>query len=213
MRFLFIILFVFSNVYFINSQVDITKKNQLIGNVMDYKSNPIKGAHIFVDSLKTNAKTNKKGIYKIDLYPGSKMITVFSFNHGMMDMEYTGQNKINFIFPKDNQVITKKEFADLGYGASKYKSDEKDYSSYSDIFQLLNTKFPNVRVVGETITIRGGGTSMTGNNTPLFFVNGSEVSSIGSIAPADIKSIIVSKGKTSLYGSRGANGFIKIELK
>lgn len=191
-----------------------TKKKELSGIVTTYKNKPIKGARIFVDSLKTKAKTNKYGMYKIMVSPKNKTISVYSANHGVIDIEYTGQDKINFIFPEETTVISKKEFSKMGYGSARYESDEVDYSSYTDIFQLLKSKFPTLQVIGETVRLRNTGTNISGGpQQPLFLVNGSQVSSIAAISPSDIKSIQVLKGNTSLYGSQGAGGIIKIKLK
>ena len=217
-RFLFIIFFIFCNANVINAQKDNSKKSLLTGIVTDYENNPIKVALIFVDSIKTRVKTNKKGFYKIKLNQKNKIIAVFSINHGIMNMDYNGQDKINFIFPKDNYVTTEAELVLLGYTVSNSKNKEKEqnYDNYRDIFELLKSRFPNVQVIGETIRIRGTGSSITQTNgsfPPIFLVNGSEVHSIAPIAPVDIKSIVIEKGKTSLYGSRGAGGVIKITLK
>lgn len=213
LRFLLIFIFIVYTTEH-HAQSDVSKKIELTGIVTDYDNNPIKGARIFVDSLKTKVKTNKKGIYKITVSKKNKMITVFSVNHGVIDIDYTGQNKINFIFPENAISYTKKEFSELGYGTSTYNQNVVDYSSYTDIFQLLKTKFPNLQVVGETVRIRGTGTTVNGGQTPpLFIVNGSQVSNIASISPSDIKLIKIERANTSLYGSQGAGGIIKITLK
>ncbi|MDR0711395.1 MAG: SusC/RagA family TonB-linked outer membrane protein, partial [Prevotellaceae bacterium] len=64
------------------------------------------------------------------------------------------------------------------------------------------------------IRVRGGG-SITGDNTPLYIVDGFPVSSITDIAPNDIQSIDVLKdaSSTAIYGARGANGVIIITTK
>ena len=64
------------------------------------------------------------------------------------------------------------------------------------------------------IRVRGGG-SITGDNTPLFIVDGFPVESISDIAPSDIESIDVLKdaSSTAIYGSRGANGVIIVTTK
>lgn len=195
------------------AQEKVLKKVELTGVITDYDKKPIKGVRIFVDSLKTKAKTDKKGFYKILLSSENKLITAFSANHGLIDIEYTGQDKINFIFPKNNPILTKKQFIDLGYGASK-DGNNPDYSSYSDIFQLLKSKFQNIVVSDGTVRIIGTGMSLSrGTYPPIFIVNGSQVTNISAISPSDIKYISVEKGNTSLYGSRGAGGVIKIKLK
>ena len=195
------------------AQETASKKAKLSGFVTDYDNKPIKGARIFIDSLKTKVKTDKKGFYELMIPKETKLVTVFSSKHGVIDIEYTGQNKINFIFPKELAVISKKEFSELGYGSASY-DNSPDYSSYTDIFQLLRSKFQNVEVIGENIWIKGSGMSVNGGRLPpIFIVNGSQVSNITAIAPSDIKSISVDRGNTSLYGSRGAGGVIKIKLK
>lgn len=72
---------------------------------------------------------------------------------------------------------------------------------------------------GIAVRIRGG-SSIYGNNEPLYVVNGMTVTpgpngSLTGISPYDIESITVVKDAASLamYGSRGANGVIVIKTK
>lgn len=72
---------------------------------------------------------------------------------------------------------------------------------------------------GIAVRIRGG-SSIYGNNAPLYVVDGMPVDpgpngSLTGVNPSDIESIRVLKepAETSLYGSRGANGVILIKLK
>lgn len=200
--------FIFSAMFTSNAQQKTLKKIKLTGVITDYKNNPIKGAFIFVDSLKTKAKTNKSGTYKLALYPDAKTITAVSFEHGMINLNFEGQQKINFIFPEKKKAISKKELKNLGYGIKSYGNREEGYENYLNIYEIFKSRFSgSVEVFGETIEIRG----MRG--TPIFLVNGSEVSNVGAISPQDIKSIQVDKTRTSLYGGRGAGGVIKIKLK
>ena len=64
------------------------------------------------------------------------------------------------------------------------------------------------------IRVRGGG-SITGDNTPLFIVDGFPVESISDIPASDIEDITVLKdaSSTAIYGSRGANGVILVTTK
>ena len=64
------------------------------------------------------------------------------------------------------------------------------------------------------IRVRGGG-SITGDNTPLFIVDGFPVESISDIPASDIEDMTVLKdaSSTAIYGSRGANGVILVTTK
>ncbi len=84
------------------------------------------------------------------------------------------------------------------------------------------------RVAGVVVTSSGGdiavrirgGSSIYGNNAPLYVVNGMAIEpgpggALVGISADDIESIRVLKDavETSAYGSRGANGVILIKLK
>ena len=71
-----------------------------------------------------------------------------------------------------------------------------------------------------TIRIRGGSSSVQGNNAPLYVVDGVPFSpstdgGLSGINPYDIQSIRVLKDATdiTMYGVRGANGVIVIKTK
>jgi TonB-dependent SusC/RagA subfamily outer membrane receptor len=91
--------------------------------------------------------------------------------------------------------------------------------------KALMGRFPGVNVEykadgGLVVRIRGGSSSLYGNNAPLYVVDGVPVASesdgsLKGINPADIESIKVLKdaAQLSMYGSRGANGVIIIKTK
>ena len=214
-RSLLIFLFFLSSVNSIIAQEKTSKIIVVHGSVTDSENSPIKGAIIYFDSVKTRIRTNKKGYYKVKLLLTNKLLTVFSRKHGMLNRNYSGEQIVNLVFPKNHEVITLKKMEQLGFKVSAEKSSQqgKEYDQYIDIYQLLKDKFPSVQVYGQNISIRGAST-LLGSHTPLFVVNGAIVGSLSSISPADIKSIDVLKGtSTALYGARGANGVIKIILK
>ena len=214
-KFLLSIIIIFSCVTInLSAQNSTSQTVELSGVIKDYNNTPLKGVQIFIDSINSKTKTDKKGFYKLNIKPNTKLVSAFSSKHGLIDIEYERQNKINFIFPEDSELLTKKQLKNLGY--TSQNKIEEDYSSYTDIFQLLQTKFQTqVRISNGNIRIVGAGTSLAQGGTfpPIFIVNGTQVSNISSVSPADIKSISVERANTSLYGSRGAGGVIKIKLK
>jgi len=56
---------------------------------------------------------------------------------------------------------------------------------------------------------------VTGNAKPLYILDGKEITSLMTINPSDIESIVVLKDKSAiaLYGSKGANGVVVIKTK
>jgi TonB-dependent SusC/RagA subfamily outer membrane receptor len=69
-----------------------------------------------------------------------------------------------------------------------------------------------VDVVNRQVIIRGSKT-FYGSNEALYVVDGVIVSSLDWISPCEIKSISILKdASAAIYGSRGANGVVMIEL-
>jgi TonB-dependent SusC/RagA subfamily outer membrane receptor len=77
---------------------------------------------------------------------------------------------------------------------------------------MLQGSVPGVMVNGDQVLIRGI-SSIILSNEPLFVVDGTPVSTISDISPQMVESIEVLKGPSSaIYGSRGANGAILVDL-
>ena len=111
--------------------------------------------------------------------------------------------------PSDNATVT---------------SEDIDRQPGEPIEKVLAGKVAGVHVArapdgGLLLRIRGG-TSIYGNNDPLYVVDGIVVApgpmgGLQGVDPYDIESITVLKdaASTSMYGSRGANGVIVIRTK
>jgi len=110
----------------------------------------------------------------------------------------------------------------IGYGSSDTKDlstavskvDTSNAAQYKTIYEMIEGRCAGVEVSGERVIIRGMGT-VNGSSDPLFVVNGVPTDDISYINPNDVKSISVLKdaGSCAIYGSRGANGVILIDLK
>lgn len=88
---------------------------------------------------------------------------------------------------------------------------EENAIVYSNIYEMIEGKCAGVVVDGNKVTIRG-----MGPGDPLFVVDGVPMTGgVGHISPVDVKSITVLKDAAScaMYGRRGANGVIIIDLK
>lgn len=198
----------------LHAQSKTSKRVLLKGTVLDAEGFPVHKGDVFIDSLKTGFRTNKKGGFKLRIPPESNLISIFSEEHGMQSAVYNGEEIVDITFPKNSNTITEKELVDLGYvfDADVFRNSGKnDYSGYNDIFQIIREKFSGVTISGNAIYIRG---FIGGDQTPLYIVDDNYVSSIESINVDELKSIELLKGEdTALYGARGAPGVFIITLK
>jgi TonB-dependent SusC/RagA subfamily outer membrane receptor len=205
------------------------KKLTIKGLVLDSNQKPISGAIILIDNNKTDIVTDEKGYYKIRVSSKARSISVFTLMNGVSETEISGKTLINFSMKSSAtkgkpEAINSanEEIVNVGYGTSK-RSDmttsvgkidgtKSKYASYQNIFDMIRGEIPGVQVNGASITIQGP-SSINLSNQPLFVVDGTIVSSISDISPRMVKSIEVLKGASaSIYGSRGSNGVILINL-
>ena len=127
----------------------------------------------------------------------------------------------------------------LGYATQDIDTEELTRASNPNVLTSLSGKVAGVQITGTSgapgsssrIVIRGA-TSFTGNNQPLFVIDGIPIdnsqiadqdrrsgadfgNSINDINPDDVASVNVLKGPAAaaLYGSRAANGAIIITTK
>jgi len=185
------------------------KMGKISGTVTDAQGMPILKGQIFADSLITGIRTNKKGVYKLRIPIETDIVSVYSEQHGLQSEVYDGQKEINFKFSKNNVILKKSDLLKFGYIFDKevFRSiGRKDYAVYQNIYQLIKQEFAGV-IVNErsgTIIVRG---YIGGDQTPLFIVDGSYISNVGSINPIELKSVELLKGAdTAIYGARGAPG-------
>lgn len=204
------------------------KKITIKGSVVDGTGASIANAIIMIDGEKTGYVTDSKGLYKIKVSRENKKIGIFTFTNGIVGETLDGRNKINFRFEGSvpDQISDKidpdEESVDLGYGHVKRKSitgsvgkidgTNPKYASYNSIYEMIRGEVPGVQVNGTSIMIRGA-TTIYGSTEPLFVVDGVPVITIDNIQPQMVISIEVLKGSSAaIYGARGSNGVIIINL-
>jgi TonB-dependent SusC/RagA subfamily outer membrane receptor len=101
----------------------------------------------------------------------------------------------------------------LSFAVGHMENRERNFCNYTNILDLLRGELAGVSVSGGNVYIRGGTNSINLSTTALFVVDNVTTNSIDWIKPCQVKSIEVLKdGSASIYGARGGNGVILIEL-
>lgn len=200
------------------------------GTVKDKTGESVIGASVVEKGNTGNGTiTDIDGNYSLSV--PSNATLVFSYV-GMTTQEIhvKGQTTINVTMSDDAQAL--EEVVVIGYGSVKRKdltgsvatvsSDALTAVPVATATEALTGKMAGVQITTTEgspdaemkIRVRGGG-SITGDNTPLFIVDGFPVESISDIPASDIEDITVLKdaSSTAIYGSRGANGVILVTTK
>ena len=206
---------------------------QISGKVTDKVSKEIiLGASVSIKGTTTAASTDDKGNFKIAV-PSSGVVVLQAKYLGYKTQEITvgTSNVINFTL-EDDVATLGEVVVNVGYGTVRKKDLTGAVSSVSaeviaaapvsSALEAIQGRVAGINISSTegspdaemVVRVRGGG-SITGDNSPLYIVDGFPVSSIADIAPQDIESIDILKdaSSTAIYGSRGANGVILVSTK
>jgi len=220
------------------------------GKVTDAATNEsIPGASIGVKGTSKGMQSDNNGNYVIVVNTPATL--VFSFlGYKTQEVPITNQTVLDIKLQASSEqlkdvVVTalgkSKEKRSLGFSVSEVKGASITEARENSFVNSLEGRVAGVNVSGvasgpngSTNVIIRGITSLTGNNQPLYILNGVPLvnnnyqqtgndgyggkdggDGIGDINPDDIESMSILKGAaaTALYGYRGANGVILITTK
>lgn len=213
-------------------QLCTAQNRQVTGKVTDQADkSSLPGVTIMIKGTTTGVSTDIDGNYVISAAKGQ--VLVFSFI-GMTNREITvgDQNVINVQLESASQAID--EVIVIGYGVRKkgsitgsvstIKSDKLENTPVASFDQALQGQAPGLQISSNsgqpnaesTFQLRGVN-SMTAGTTPLFIMDGMQVTAgdFSSLNPSDIENISVLKdaSSTAIYGARATNGVIIITTK
>ena len=194
------------------------KKIMISGIVVDGNRKPVPNVFITIDGKASNSVTDEKGFYKIKVSPTAEKIGFSTIWSQGAEELINGRTTINHVYNLPSPVNKPASGGgnpsnDLANSSGTDKNINKDFTSYKTIYELIQAEFPTVIVEGKSIRIPGS-VSLKLSTEPLFIVDGIEATSIDNIIPSTVRSVQVLKGSSaSIYGMKGANGVIKIELR
>lgn len=225
--------------------VAIVQQNQNISGTVTDGSESIIGASVVVKGRGMGTVTDANGHFSLDVKPGTLLEISYV---GYKSITVKASNNMKIILAEDKKMIDevvvtalgiKRDRKALGYGVGEVKGEELTKAKETNVINSLAGKIPGLVVSqtaggasGSTRVILRGSTEMTGNNQPLYVVDGVPLDNtnygsagtsggfdlgdgISSINPDDIETMSVLKGPaaSALYGSRASHGVILITTK
>jgi TonB-linked SusC/RagA family outer membrane protein len=229
------------------AQLTFAQERAVSGTVSDNTGMPLPGVSVLVKGTKTGTQTDFDGKFSIKASPSQVLVISYI---GMKSQEVAASSTSINVKLKDDSVelesvvVTalgiKKEKKALGYATQEVKAAELTRGNNNNLAGALQGKLAGVQITPSSgapgassqIVIRGA-RSFTGNNTPLYVIDGMPVASqsdystgnsvTGSdsanravdIDPNDIESINILKGQaaSAIYGLRASNGVVVITTK
>ena len=190
--------------------------------------------------------TNEDGKFSLSVRPGATLIISYI---GYKTQEVAvGQAPLDVVLEEDSKMVDdvvvtalgiKRERKALGYNVAEVNGDAFTKAKETNVINSMAGRVPGLIVSqtaggpsGSTRVLLRGNTEMTGNNQPLYVIDGIPLDNtnygsagtsggfdlgdgISGINPDDIENISVLKGPaaSALYGSRASHGVILITTK
>ncbi|MBM3908240.1 MAG: SusC/RagA family TonB-linked outer membrane protein [Gemmatimonadetes bacterium] len=223
------------------------------GRVLSESGAPLPGTSVFIDALKAGAQTGEDGQYTITVAgrnrgPATLVARRIGYRRAQSNVDLSGTTQtVDFTLQAQAVQLTgmmvtalsvQREKSTIGTSQQALDNTSLTQTRQQNLITAMSGKASGLTIQssgslgGSTrIIIRGAG-SITGNNQPLFVVDGIPVSNAGfstvgaysgrdygnaiaDLNPDDIASITVLKGPNAaaLYGSRASNGAVVITTK
>lgn len=215
----------------------------ITGTVKDVNGESIIGANVSVEGTTIGTITDIDGAFKLEV-PDNGKLTVSFIGYQKQTVSINKKTTFTITLQEDSEMLSevvvtalgiKREKKALGYAMQEVKTDVFSENRSTNVSNLLQGKVAGVQISqsgsgvgGPTRIVLRGLNSLSGNNTPLWVVDGLPVldnsnsntqfsysSGAADINPDDIESVSVLKGANAaaLYGSRAQNGAIVITTK
>lgn len=215
------------------------EKIKITGIVKDVNGETVIGANVSVQGTTIGAITNIDGEFSLEA-PGNGKLIISYIGYVKQEINIQGKQTFAITLKDDSEMLSevvvtalgiKREKKALGYAMQEVKTESFSENRSTSVSNLLQGKIAGVQisqsaggVSGSTRVILRGLNSLSGNNSPLWVVdglpildsqNGDYASGASDLNPDDIESISVLKGANAaaLYGSRAQSGAILITTK
>ncbi len=237
--------------FFVGMQVVQAQDREIKGTVTNPDDGqPLPGVQVVVKGTTIGTVTDLNGFYSLNVPPDAETLVFKYIGFEEKEVAIGDQAEINMELAEsmtalDEIVVTAlgvtREKKALGYSVQDVSGDEINVANETNVINSLSGKVSGLQITssgnmgGSSRVLIRGASSITGENQPLFVVDGVPVDNANysdantdrgaggydygnmasDINPEDVESVSVLKGPaaSALYGSRAANGVILITTK
>ncbi len=212
------------------------------GTILDSNGEPIIGASVMVVGTNTGVVSDLDGKFTINVKPGS-ILSVRYVGCKTQNIQVKSDKPLNITLEDDAQVLDEvvvtalginREAKSLSYARQSIDAETMTEARGANFLDMLSGKAAGMQVMSggnpgsSTRVMIRGLSSITGNNQPLYVIDGVPVlnndgedgdfdygNAVNAINPDEIENIEILKGAnaSALYGSDAANGVILITTK
>ena len=216
------------------------------GSVTDESGLPLPGATVAVEGTSTGTTTDFDGNYSIQAADGQTLVISYVGYKSVSIAVGAGADYSASLQPDqllEEVVVTalgiERNTKALGYSVTQVGGEEVSEIKSTNAINALQGKIAGVQITGNSTGAKGstrviirGNSSLSGNNMPLYVIDGIPIDNtnlgsagvwggadagdgISALNPDEVRSVSVLKGgaAAALYGSRASNGVILITTK
>lgn len=227
------------------------QQQEVRGHIQSAQGEAIAGVSVKIKGTETGVVSDNAGNYSIGVRNNSDVLVFSYVGYQNQEVPVSGRTTINITLQEqsksmDEVVVTalgiKRASRSLGYAVTNVTMDSVTQANEPNFINSLSGKVPGMVVTqtaggpgGSSRVIIRGNTSISGDNQPLYVIDGVPIENtnqggpgggkyamgydmgdvMSSLNPSDIESISVLKGPSAsaLYGSMASNGVIMITMK
>ena len=217
------------------------------GLVTDETGVPLPGATVIVDQTNDGTTTDFDGNFSVSAADG-QTLSISYVGYKTIRIDITGGSDTYNISLEPDQLLDEvvvtalgieRNTKAIGYSITQVEGGEVNEIKSTNAINALQGKIAGVQISGNSAGAKGstrviirGNSSLSGNNMPLYVIDGIPIDNtnlgsagvwggadagdgISALNPDEVQSISVLKGgaAAALYGSRASNGVILITTK
>lgn len=232
--------------------VGMAQAQEVAGTVIDSETGELlPGVNITIKGTDRGTSTDMDGEFTLSVPSLSETLIVSYIGYATQEIDINGRTQIDIELQMRSQTLDQlvvtalgisREQESLGYAVEEVRGDQLNQVAQENVLNALSGKMSGVSINSTggsanssvSMVIRGA-TSLTGDDQPLFVIDGVPVSNslsgnsnqfgdrnvvdygnaISDLNASDIESVSVLKGASAaaLYGSRAGNGVVLITTK